>query len=67
MKQVRKFFSFCTSTLLKAVSHYSTHQSLIDHGYSITPMEQAKVQPANNTQGAPSGGLKQPVNGEEEK
>ncbi|BBM66647.1 hypothetical protein VYA_32330 [Vibrio alfacsensis] len=40
MKQVRKLFSFCTSTLIKAVSHYSAHQSLNDHGYSITPIEQ---------------------------
>ena len=67
MKQVRTFFSFCISTLLKAISHYSTHQSLIDHGYSMTPMDQAWVQPENNTHGASNGDLKQPVSEDEQK
>ncbi|MGR5209535.1 hypothetical protein ACPV4A_03230 [Vibrio rotiferianus] len=67
MKQVRTFFSFCISTLLKAISHYSTHQSLIDHGYSMTPMDQARVQPENNTHGASNGDFKQPVSEDEQK
>ncbi|CAE6926401.1 hypothetical protein ACOMICROBIO_GDFFDHBD_02308 [Vibrio sp. B1REV9] len=40
MKQVRKIYFFCSSTLFKVINHYSTHQSLNDHGYSITPIEQ---------------------------